>query len=110
MSDKQQFWFQHIEQWQQSGLSQAEYARQQKLSIKSFGYYRRRYMQQHASGKKPASLLPVTVASIETSEPPAQPGNTGITLTSPTGFRIELTPGFDPQTLRTVLQALEVAA
>ncbi len=110
MSEKQQFWFQHIEQWQQSGLSQAEYARQQKLSIKSFGYYRRRYRQQSAPDKKPTPLLPVTVANIETNSPPAQPGTTGITLTSPSGFRIELAPGFDPQTLRTVLQTLEVAA
>ena len=32
-------------------------------------------------------------------------------LTSASGFRIELTLGFDPQTLRTVyLQGLEVAA
>ncbi len=38
MSDKRQFWFQHIEQWEQSGLSQTKYARQQGLSIKSFGY------------------------------------------------------------------------
>ena len=35
MADKRQFWFQHVEQWEQSALSQAEYARQHELSLDS---------------------------------------------------------------------------
>lgn len=109
MSNKQQFWFQHIQQWQQSGLSQAEYARQQTLSIKSFGYYRRRYAQKTID-KAPASLLPVNVSNDKPDDSSAQPSGSGITLTSPTGFRIELAPGFNPQTLQAVLRTLEAVA
>ncbi|MFK0570175.1 IS66 family insertion sequence element accessory protein TnpA [Endozoicomonas sp.] len=37
------FWFQHIEAWHTSGISQAEYARQHKLSIKSVRCFQRNY-------------------------------------------------------------------
>ena len=54
MSAKRDLWFQHINAWQESELSQAEYVRQHNLSAKSFGYYRRRYFKsQHAQMAKP---------------------------------------------------------
>lgn len=112
MSEKRQFWFRHIEQWQHSRLSQAEYARQQGLSITTFGYYRRCYAhQQPVPENAPASLLPVDVIMEEPMEQPVQTEtvNTGITLTSPGGFRIELAPGFDSAALQRVLKVLEAA-
>ena len=110
MSDKRQFWFHHIEHWEQSGLSQAEYARQQGLSIKSFGYYRRRYNRQQPLSVKPnVSLLPVSVTTEEPAEQSVQTSSTGITLISPSGFRIELSSSFDPVALQSVLKVLEAA-
>ncbi len=114
MSDKRQFWFQHIEQWEQSGLSQTEYARQQGLSIKSFGYYRRRYNSKQSLPVSPAvSLLPVNVATDKSVEQSvAQSVKTrgsGITLISSSGFRIELSSDFDPVALQSVLNILEAA-
>ncbi len=110
MSTKRQFWFQHIEAWQQSQLSQSEYARQHGLSIKSFSYYRRRFVQEHQQSQQEPSvpLLPVSVVP---EEPVGSPAQTvpGITLSSPGGFRIELAPGFDSQALQAVLQLLEAA-
>ena len=52
MTSKRPFWFQHIEAWQQSELSQAEYARQHELSISTFGYYRHCYLKEHRSTHK----------------------------------------------------------
>lgn len=110
MTDKRQFWFPHIEAWQQSGLSQAEYDRKYDLSLSTFGYYRQCYLKEDGAKpvKPPASLLPVNIADEAPAEQPAQP-ETGITLTSPGGIRIELAPGFDPQALQTVLRTLEAA-
>ena len=110
MADKRQFWLQHVEQWEQSDLSQAEYARQHELSLSTFGYYRQCYLKK--SRAKPleasTSLLPVNIADEAPAEQPAQ-SEVGIILTSPGGIRIELAPGFDPQALQMVLGMLEVA-
>ena len=109
MSTKRQFWFRHIKAWQQGQLSQAEYARQHGLSVKSFSYYRRCFAQEHQQSQQeiPVSLLPVSVIPEKQIEPPVQ-ATPGITLTSPGGFRIELASGFDPQTLQAILQLLRL--
>ncbi len=50
MADKQprksltgrgRFWARHLHRWQQSGLSQAQYCRQQQLSAPAFGWWKR---------------------------------------------------------------------
>ena len=46
MASKREFWFQHVEAWRKGRMAQSEYARKHNLSIKSFGYYRRRYFQE----------------------------------------------------------------
>lgn len=35
------FWHRHLERWEQSGLSQAEYCREHKLSAPAFGWWKR---------------------------------------------------------------------
>ena len=74
MSDKRPFWFRHIEAWQQSGLSQAEYARQHELSLSTFGYYRHCYLKESKpeSVQTPVSMLPVNVTDEALAEPSAQ--------------------------------------
>lgn len=51
MADKQprksltvrgRFWARHLQRWNQSGLSQAQYCRQQQLSVPAFGWWKRR--------------------------------------------------------------------
>lgn len=110
MPNKRQFWIEHIKAWSKSNMAQAEYARQHNLSIKSFGYYRRRYFhgeQQVQPETTRTTLLPVTVVADGQTKPEAP--EPGITLQSPGGFRIELATGFDPVALQQVLKALEVA-
>ena len=109
MSAKRDFWFQHINAWQVSDLSQAEYVRQHNLSPKSFGYYRRRYFQSRPAEmdeSKNTSLLPVQLE--DESEPLSEdPGS--ILLTTPDGYRIELSPEFNANTLQRVIRVLEAA-
>ena len=107
MSAKRDLWFQHINAWQESELSQAEYVRQHNLSAKSFGYYRRRYFKsQHAQMAKPkiTSLLPVQLE--DESEPLAEE-QSSILLTTPRGYRIELSSGFNADALQRVIRVLE---
>lgn len=41
--EKINFWLEHVAKWRSSGLTQAEYCRQSGLSIKSMGYWKRRF-------------------------------------------------------------------
>ena len=110
MSSKRRFWLQHIEAWRTTDLSQTEYARQHQLSIKSFSYFRRRYAREPQPPQPEtvkAALLPVHIAPEVTAK--SEPSDTGISLTCPRGFRIELTTGFDPLVLRQVLNILEAS-
>lgn len=114
MLSKREFWFRHVEAWRRGNLAQIEYARKHNLSVKSFGYYRRRYFREQEGFSTDAGtpkLLSVSVIP----EVPAQTDaesqavSAGITLTSPGGFRIELSTGFHPRTLQQVLKLLEAA-
>lgn len=58
-SDKTTYWQQHIDHWQQSGLSQEVYCQQHKLILSTFGYWRKRLRKQQAAASK---LIPVSIA------------------------------------------------
>lgn len=59
-TDKSTFWQQHINQWQHSGTSQKHYCAQHKLSLASFGYWRRRLSTTTSVANK---LIPVHISS-----------------------------------------------
>ena len=101
MEKKQQFWKKHIASWEDSGLSQAEYCRKHGLSVKTFGYHKRRM----AAVAMPPKIIPVphTVSPTESKSQTGKP----ISLCVPRGFQIEIEPDFCQKTLK---QLLEVVA
>lgn len=54
---KTDFWREHVAKWRASGLSQAEYSRQTGISIKSMGYWKRRFERDRAPS--PPVIVPV---------------------------------------------------
>lgn len=42
LTQRGRFWQKHLQQWRQSGLSQAQYCRQQRLSAPAFGWWKGR--------------------------------------------------------------------
>ena len=50
------FWQRHLERWQRSGLSQAQYCRQQRLSGAAFGWWKARLSAESSKRVKPGSL------------------------------------------------------
>ncbi|WP_445013420.1 IS66 family insertion sequence element accessory protein TnpA [Maridesulfovibrio hydrothermalis] len=42
MTSKKCNWKKHINAWENSGVSQAEYCRKNGISVKTFGYHKRR--------------------------------------------------------------------
>jgi hypothetical protein len=40
LTQRGRFWLKHLQRWSQSGLSQAQYCRQQQLSVPAFGWWK----------------------------------------------------------------------
>ncbi len=83
---RRRFWQQHVEGWQQSGLSQAAYCRSHDLKAQQFYRCRRRIL---AAAPRPVSFLPVAIASAPRQSPAA------IRIHTPNGFTIEADPPED---------------
>ena len=72
-------WRQHIEAWQRSGLSQAEYCARQQINVRTFTARLSDYRKLPAAGS--AALIPVKI------EPPA---TVAIVFTHAQGHRLQL--------------------
>lgn len=113
------YWFQQVSAWQKSGLSQAEFARQRHISLKSLSYWIRRGRkgnspeQNFDQGRKeisvpekPASAgfvaLPVQIALRPQKTPPVGK----LTLRIGAEYRIIIPPDFCTETLEKVVRAL----
>lgn len=92
-SPKLKFWQEHILQWQNSNLSQAEYCRQQKLDQNSFSYHKLKQL-------KLIEQLPVKSSGfIRLPLPQASLVDTPLTLHFSNGMKLS---GIDHANLATV--------
>ena len=96
-----QRWFDRIEAWKQSGLTQKTFCEQQQLRLGSFQRWRGIFMR----GEKPeassaVSFLPVSVMAAPTSN---------LALVIDDYLRIEIPAGFDPVILKQVVHALRAS-
>jgi hypothetical protein len=58
MKKKAKRWLAQIDAWQRSGMTQAAFCRARGLSVKSFGYWRRKQVQAEAPSQ---ALVPIMV-------------------------------------------------
>ena len=95
LRERRAFWQEHLAQWQASGMSQVVYCRQQGLKLAQFGYWKKR-------------LLPVRSADAAAGFVTVQMTSAGVSLAVVLNarLRVEVYPGFDPVTLRAVIQTL----
>jgi hypothetical protein len=101
MEERRRFWEQHLSEWKSSGLSAAEYCRRNKVSPKSFFYWKRR--------QKAVSELPCLV------EVPVQSqaavsiifSSTPVRLLVGSGYRIEIEKNFDADALDRLITFLD---
>ena len=100
MTKKQWYWKKHIAAWQEGGGSQAAYCREHGLSIKSFGYYKRRF----ASTAKIQEVVPV--ASIAVPLTSNDTCDRSIKLYVRDNLMLDIKPGFCQQTLRRILKVI----
>ena len=97
--DKYQYWQPHIMAWEQSGINQAEYCRRHELNIKVFGYWKRKLV----CKPEGVSFVPVSIKTSHTA--PVRSGAL-LKLVTGNGLSIEIWDGFNPATLRTLLDAI----
>ena len=96
--ERRSFWQDHLEQWQRSGLTQVAYCRQHGLNRDQFGYWKKRLLAVRAPDMVPttAGFIAVHMAS----------AGATLAVVLKNHLRVEVHPGFDPATLRAVVQAL----
>ena len=96
-----QRWFDRIEDWKQSGLTQKAFCEQQQLGLGSFQRWRGIFMREELPEASSAvSFLPVKVRVAPASS---------LALVIDDHLRIEIPAGFDPVILQQVVQALQAA-
>jgi lambda repressor-like predicted transcriptional regulator len=124
--DRVAHWAGIIVQWKDSGLSKAEFCRRHGLALASLKnwFYTPRYrdaVERYLAGQvepvgtptaAPPRLVPVVVGSDDEPADEPQPAPSAISPEPPlqvilaAGLRIAVGPGFDPVTLRRLVEAL----
>lgn len=94
--EKRKFWENHIQAWQQSGLTQVEYCRQNNLKDHRWWYWRKRILQ---PAEPDVTFVPISFSSSKTS-------SSAISVVTPNGYRIEIDNRFDFSKLRQLITAV----
>ena len=95
-----EFWRKHVESWEKSGLTQAQYCRQNDLNHHMFGYHRSK--KNERNDFRP--FLPVSVTPGKTRPEASFPS--GVSLSFDDRFNVQLEVGFNSDTLRRVIDLL----
>ena len=106
-------WPNLVAQWKLSGLTQAEFCSRRGISLPTFRYHLYRPCHRPGSPGSPRQtatngtplFLPV-VCSPASQPSPVPPAGSPIEVVLGDGLRVAVAPGFDPQTLRRVVDAL----
>ena len=100
LEEKRFYWQGHLDSWRHSKLSQAEYCRRKSLSIKNFGYWKRK---QSKSEPKSVTFFPLV---LQTPKQPLESPCLQLTLQKKR-FSIEIREDFSPALLKRVILSLE---
>ena len=96
-------WQQHVKVWRESGLSQADYCRQQSLNAKTFSVWVRRCQLKSSMDKNaPLEIISVQVAP----SVPDAPAQACMMLRFPRGEELELSTAVSPRWLAELQQCL----
>ena len=100
LEQKRSYWKQHIESWQETGLTQAEYCRRHNLKHYQLVYWKKRFLKTETS----VSFVPLKLEDLL--EMPTRQDQASLILVINNQFKIEIRAGFDAQLLRQLIFAL----
>jgi len=104
LEQKRAFWKQHIDSWQETGLTQAEYCRRHNLKHYQLVYWKKRFLKTETE----VSFVPLELEDLLDIVP--QPDRAALCLVVNRHFKIEISAGFDPQLLRQLIFVLRASA
>lgn len=96
-SGKQRFWEEHFAGWESSGVSQVEYCRSHKISLRSFQYF-------HRKSKRSAAELVELRLPANFSVPVSPPGPQLCLVID--RYRVEIGKRFDEEDLERLMRVL----
>ena len=100
LEQKRIYWKQHIDSWQETGLTQTEYCRRHNLKHHQLVYWKKRFLKIETG----VSFVPVKLDDLL--DLPTQPDCASLSLVISNHFKIEIRPGFDAQLLRQLIFTL----
>ncbi len=100
LKKKRKLWQAHIKAWSESGMTQAEYCRQNGLSIKSFGYWKRKHKRETTE----VTFYPVPANPLKVLDNGNQ--SFSLRLVVDDRFKIEIGDEFASATLGRLVQTL----
>ena len=100
LEQKRTFWQGHINSWEKTSMTQAEYCRQNGLSSKTFGYWKRKNAKLNSLSFIPVPLTPPMDACTKISRAP-------LCIVIDNRYRIEVSDNFSPLTLQKLVHTLE---
>ena len=100
LEQKRTYWKQHIDSWQETGLTQAEYCRRHHLKHYQLVYWKKRFL------KTETDVSFVALKFEDLLDIPSQPDRASLCLVINNNFKIEIKAGFDVQVLRKLIFAL----
>ena len=100
LEQKRAYWKQHIDCWQETGLTQREYCRRHNPKHHELVYWKKRFL------KTETDVSSVALRLEDLHDLPARPEPASLTLVIDNQFKIEIRAGFDPQLLRQLILAL----
>jgi hypothetical protein len=90
----------HLEQWQESGLTQTEYCRQTGIKRDNFNYYKQKFSKRKSSVNQNHQLVPVKL--LDNIEQVRQT----VKISHCNGFSFEINPGDELSHLKPLLSLL----
>jgi hypothetical protein len=100
LEQKRSYWKQHIDSWQETGLTQTEYCRRNNLKHHQLVYWKKRFLKTETA----VSFVPVKLEDLL--DIPSEPDRASLCLVINNHFKIEIRAGFDAQLLRQLIFAL----
>ena len=100
LEQKRTFWKQHIEIWQETGLTQTEYCRRNNLKHHQLVYWKKRFLKTETD----VSFVPLKLEDLL--DIPVQAEHASLYLVINNHLKIEIRAGFDAQLLRQLIFAL----
>ena len=100
LEQKRSYWKQHIDSWQETGLTQSEYCRRNNLKHHQLVYWKKRFLKIETD----VSFVPVKLDDLL--DLPTQSDCAALCLVINNHLKIEIRAGFDPQLLRQLIFAL----